>query len=207
MILRAVRRLAEDCVEGRLAPAQIDEAVFESYLDTHDIPDPDLLIRTSGELRLSNYLLWHLAYTEFYFTDVPWPDFTKEELAKGDRALQCKGPAVWRSKRRNRKKMFKTRLLSGIVLVDRTDRYGRLWRQSAVCLLGIISLIGLTELYKVVEAQKKALGTRLFGGNRLLWAAAYRAYGIYDNALHPVPDPGDGSLCIYLSRIPGRSRS
>ena len=81
-ILRAVRRLAEDCVEGRLAPAQIDEAVFESYLDTHDIPDPDLLIRTSGELRLSNYLLWQLAYTEFYFTDVPWPDFTKEELAK-----------------------------------------------------------------------------------------------------------------------------
>ena len=69
-------------MEGRLAPGQIDEAVFESYLDTHDIPDPDLLIRTSGELRLSNYLLWQLAYTEFYFTDVPWPDFTKEELAK-----------------------------------------------------------------------------------------------------------------------------
>ena len=81
-ILRAVRRLAEDCVEGRLAPAQIDEAVFESYLATRDMPDPDLLIRTSGELRLSNYLLWQLAYTEFYFTDVPWPDFTKEELAK-----------------------------------------------------------------------------------------------------------------------------
>ena len=81
-ILRAVRRLAGDCVEGRLAPGQIDEAVFESYLDTHDIPDPDLLLRTSGELRLSNYLLWQLAYTEFYFTDVPWPDFTKEELAK-----------------------------------------------------------------------------------------------------------------------------
>ena len=81
-ILRAVRRLAGDCVEGRLAPGQIDEAVFESYLDTHDIPDPGLLIRTSGELRLSNYLLWQLAYTEFYFTDVPWPDFTKEELAK-----------------------------------------------------------------------------------------------------------------------------
>ena len=81
-ILRAVRRLAGDCVEGRLAPGQIDEADFESYLDTHDIPDPDLLIRTSGELRLSNYLLWQLAYTEFYFTDVPWPDFTKEELAK-----------------------------------------------------------------------------------------------------------------------------
>ena len=52
------------------------------WLDTHEIPDPDLLIRTSGEQRLSNYLLWQLAYTEFYFTDVLWPDFTKEELEK-----------------------------------------------------------------------------------------------------------------------------
>ena len=61
---------------------EIDEAALERCLDTHDIPDPDLLIRTSGELRLSNYLLWQLAYTEFYFTDVPWPDFTKAELMK-----------------------------------------------------------------------------------------------------------------------------
>lgn len=81
-IIRAVRKLAEDCREDRLEPEEIDESVFEGYLDTHDIPDPDLLIRTSGELRLSNYLLWQLAYTEFYFTDVPWPDFTKEELVK-----------------------------------------------------------------------------------------------------------------------------
>lgn len=81
-IIRAVRKLAKDCQEGRIAPEGIDEAVFEGYLDTHGIPDPDLLIRTSGELRLSNYLLWQLAYTEFYFTDVPWPDFTKEELVK-----------------------------------------------------------------------------------------------------------------------------
>ena len=63
-------------------PIDIDESVFESYLDTHGIPDPDLMIRTSGEQRLSNYLLWQLAYSEFYFTDVPWPDFTKEELVK-----------------------------------------------------------------------------------------------------------------------------
>ena len=56
--------------------------VFDSYLDTHDIPDPDLMIRTSGELRLSNYLLWQLAYSEFYFTDVPWPDFNKKELER-----------------------------------------------------------------------------------------------------------------------------
>lgn len=81
-IVRASRRMAKDCMEGRLNPDSIDETVFESYLDTHGIPDPDLMIRTSGEQRLSNYLLWQLAYSEFYFTDVPWPDFTKEELEK-----------------------------------------------------------------------------------------------------------------------------
>ena len=56
------------------------EEIFASYLDTKDIPDPDLMIRTSGEQRLSNYLLWQLAYSEFYFTDVLWPDFSKEDL-------------------------------------------------------------------------------------------------------------------------------
>ena len=79
---RAAKKMAKDCAEGKLDPEQIDESVFESYLDRHGIPDPDLMIRTSGEQRLSNYLLWQLAYSEFYFTDVPWPDFTKEELAK-----------------------------------------------------------------------------------------------------------------------------
>lgn len=81
-IVRASRRMAKDCMEGRLNPDSIDESVFASYLDTHGIPDPDLMIRTSGEQRLSNYLLWQLAYSEFYFTEVPWPDFTKEELIK-----------------------------------------------------------------------------------------------------------------------------
>ncbi len=81
-ITRAMRNLAKDCVEGKVNPENIDESVIESYLDTHGIPDPDLMIRTSGEQRLSNYLLWQLAYTEFYFTDVPWPDFSKEELLK-----------------------------------------------------------------------------------------------------------------------------
>ena len=81
-ITRAVRTLAEDVKEGKLMPEEVNEACIERYLDTHDIPDPDLLIRTSGEQRLSNYLLWQLAYTEFYFTDVPWPDFSKEELEK-----------------------------------------------------------------------------------------------------------------------------
>lgn len=79
---RAAKRMAQDCVAGKLDSEMIDESVFESYLDTHGIPDPDLMIRTSGEQRLSNYLLWQLAYSEFYFTDVPWPDFTKDELVK-----------------------------------------------------------------------------------------------------------------------------
>ena len=81
-ITRAVRTLAEDVKEGKLMPEEVNEACIERYLDTHDIPDPDLLIRTSGEQRLSNYLLWQLADTEFYFTDVPWPDFSKQELEK-----------------------------------------------------------------------------------------------------------------------------
>ena len=81
-ITRAVRTLAEDVKEGKLMLEEVNEACIERYLDTHDIPDPDLLIRTSGEQRLSNYLLWQLAYTEFYFTDVPWPDFSKQELEK-----------------------------------------------------------------------------------------------------------------------------
>lgn len=81
-IVRAVRRVSEDVKEGKVKPEDINEKMFETYLDTHGIPDPDLMIRTSGELRLSNYLLWQLAYTEFYFTDIPWPDFTKEELSK-----------------------------------------------------------------------------------------------------------------------------
>ena len=81
-LVRGIRRLAQDCVDNKQDPAEITEAVIERYLDTHGIPDPDLLIRTSGEQRLSNVLLWQLAYTEFYFTDVHWPAFTKEELIK-----------------------------------------------------------------------------------------------------------------------------
>ena len=81
-MIRAMKKMARDCVDGRQAPEEITEEVFESYLDTAGIPDPDLLIRTSGELRLSNYLLWQLAYTEFYFTEVPWPAFNKNELMK-----------------------------------------------------------------------------------------------------------------------------
>lgn len=81
-MIRATRKLAADCKAGKVNVDDIDEKLYESYLDTQGVPDPDLLIRTSGEQRLSNYLLWQLAYSEFYFTDVLWPDFTKEELVK-----------------------------------------------------------------------------------------------------------------------------
>jgi len=81
-IIRAVKELSKDVKENKITLDQIDETIFEQYLDTKGIPDPDLLIRTSGEQRLSNYLLWQLAYTEFYFTDVLWPDFNKKELIK-----------------------------------------------------------------------------------------------------------------------------
>ena len=81
-IVRAVRKLAVSVAEGSLKPEEITEQMLGNALDTHDIPEPDLLIRTCNELRISNFLLWQLAYTEFYFTPVAWPDFTKEELEK-----------------------------------------------------------------------------------------------------------------------------
>ncbi len=81
-IIRAVRAMAKDSAEGRLKPEEITEQMLSEYLDTAGIPNPDLLIRTSGEERLSNFLLWQMAYTEFYFTDVLWPDFNKKELIK-----------------------------------------------------------------------------------------------------------------------------
>ena len=80
-IVRAVRKITADVQEGRIAdPMQITEETVSSYLDTADIPDPDLLIRTSGEMRLSNYLMWQLSYAELYFTPVPWPAFSKRDL-------------------------------------------------------------------------------------------------------------------------------
>ena len=81
-IVRAVQKIADKVKVGEIAPGDIDENMISSNLDTAELPDPDLLIRTSGEQRLSNYLPWQLAYTEFYFTDVYWPDFNREELIK-----------------------------------------------------------------------------------------------------------------------------
>ena len=81
-MIRAMKKLSDDCMKGSVKAEDITEELFSDYLDTKGIPDPDLLIRTCNEQRISNFLLWQLAYTEFYFTPVPWPDFTKEELIK-----------------------------------------------------------------------------------------------------------------------------
>lgn len=81
-IKRSIISIANEVKEGRLLPEDITEDIISSHLDTSGIPDPDLMIRTSGEQRLSNYLLWQLAYAEFYFTDVLWPDFSKKDLQK-----------------------------------------------------------------------------------------------------------------------------
>ncbi|MGN0424857.1 MAG: isoprenyl transferase [Acetatifactor sp.] len=81
-ILRAAKKLVRKVEEGQLQATDLTEADLSDCLDTAGIPDPDLLIRTCNEQRISNFLLWQLAYTEFYFTPVPWPDFSKEELVR-----------------------------------------------------------------------------------------------------------------------------
>ena len=83
-ILRAARRCAAECAAGEKQPEDLTDALFSTYMDSTGIPDPELIIRPSGELRLSNFLLWQCAYSEFYFTDALWPDFDEAEL---DRAI------------------------------------------------------------------------------------------------------------------------
>ena len=89
-LLRAARAYAQDCTEGKADPNHLTEDQFGGYLFSRGIPDPDLVIRPSGELRLSNFLLWQSAYAEFYFTDVLWPDFSKEELHRAIAAYQSR---------------------------------------------------------------------------------------------------------------------
>ncbi len=86
----AARRLAAKVAEGTFSPDEISEELFQSFLYTAGVPDPDLLIRTSGENRISNFLLWQLAYTEIYITDVLWPDFTREHLDTAIRDFQAR---------------------------------------------------------------------------------------------------------------------
>ncbi len=81
-ILRAVRLISQEVQKGKISPEEIDEALFRKFLYTSNIPDPDLLIRTGGEIRISNFLIFQCAYTEFYFTRVFWPDFTEDEYMK-----------------------------------------------------------------------------------------------------------------------------
>lgn len=80
-VARATKRLAQDVADGKLKPESVDEETLPKYLDTCVLPDPDLVIRTSGEARISNFLLWQSAYAEYEFIDTLWPDFTKEEFA------------------------------------------------------------------------------------------------------------------------------
>jgi undecaprenyl diphosphate synthase len=80
-ITRAARRMAQDVAAGKLCPEQVNDAVLSGYLDTADLPDPDLVIRTSGEVRTSNFLPWQAAYSEYEFTETLWPDFTPDVLA------------------------------------------------------------------------------------------------------------------------------
>lgn len=81
-ITRGMKKMAQDVADGKLSPEDVTEERISGYLDTAGVPDPDLMIRTSGEQRLSNFLMWQMAYTEFYFTDVAWPDFNKAELVR-----------------------------------------------------------------------------------------------------------------------------
>jgi undecaprenyl diphosphate synthase len=92
-ITKAVKQLASDVKSGKLDPSLINEQVFENYLQTSGIPDPELLIRTSGELRISNFLLWQIAYTELFITPTLWPDFRKENLYE----------AIWAYQQRERR--------------------------------------------------------------------------------------------------------
>ena len=89
-IAHAAKAIAEHALSGLITPQQIDESLFATYLTTNFMPNPDLLIRTSGEFRISNFLLWQLAYSELYFTDVFWPQFSKEELYKAIASYQLR---------------------------------------------------------------------------------------------------------------------
>ncbi|RLF47095.1 MAG: di-trans,poly-cis-decaprenylcistransferase [Thermoplasmata archaeon] len=87
-IISAIRKIAQDVKAGKISPSDIDERMVSTYLYTGDIPDPDLILRTSGEERISNFLLWQLAYSELYFTDIYWPEFRKIDFLRAIRSYQ-----------------------------------------------------------------------------------------------------------------------
>ncbi len=90
-LVRAAKAFAADCARGKRRPEELSETLFSSYLWSHGVPDPDLVIRPGGEERISNFLLWQSAYAEYYFTDVNWPDFGREDLRKAIAAYQSRG--------------------------------------------------------------------------------------------------------------------
>ena len=89
-ILNAIRNIAQEAVDGKIKPAQIDEKMVSSHLYTSELPDPDLILRTSGEERISNFLLWQLAYSELYFADVFWPGLRKVDFLRAIRSYQSR---------------------------------------------------------------------------------------------------------------------
>lgn len=148
---RAMVRMTKDVEEGKLKSEDVTEELVNSYLDTWDIPDPDLLIRTSGEQRLSNFLLWQLAYTEFLFMEVLWPDFNRDELVRAIR--QYNG-------RERRSAVFK----EGYYVLDTIGQrhcfshcgFLTIMARRQYMVFGCIplSLIGLYELYKTMRIER-----------------------------------------------------
>ena len=155
-IVRAVKKLSAKVQSGEVDPAGITADTLEGYLDTVGIPDPDLLIRTCNEQRISNFLLWQLAYTEFYFTPVPWPDFTKEELIKAVEAYNHRDRRYGGLKEEYL--MFWTRLLSGIVLLAialATFSFGNVFLAVPLWLISLIAYRELTKALKCATDEKK----------------------------------------------------
>jgi undecaprenyl diphosphate synthase len=89
-LIEAVKKIVDYAARGEIKKEDIDESLFSQFLTTKDIPDPDLLIRTSGEFRVSNFLLWQIAYTEFFITNVYWPDFRRKHLYEAIRSFQSR---------------------------------------------------------------------------------------------------------------------
>ena len=94
-IVRAVQKISRLCAQGDMAPEEITDRTISAHLDTCCLPDPDLLIRTGGEARLSNFLLWQLSYAEIFFTDTMWPDFRKDDFFAGSFCVPVSGETVW----------------------------------------------------------------------------------------------------------------
>lgn len=165
-MIRAMKKMMAD---GHTDPDELTEELFEHYLDTAGMPDPDLVIRTSGEQRVSNFLLWQLAYSEFYFTPVLWPDYNKETMIElfGHILNVTEDLVVF--------KLFITRLISGVIVLAIAVAAMLLGGNILFAFVALISMIGLFELYRASGIEKKGpaiagyIGAILY--EILLWAA------------------------------------